>query len=44
MILGNFFILGYFRDQKIRQHRSKEWKKEQLYRLLTEFDGKDFKK
>jgi hypothetical protein len=24
------------------QHRSKEWKKEQLYRLLTEFDGKDF--
>ncbi len=25
------------------QHRSKEWKKEQLYRLLTEFDGKDFK-
>ena len=28
----------------LRQHRSKEWKKEQLYRLLTEFDGKDFKK
>lgn len=27
----------------LRQHRSKEWKKEQLYRLLTEFDGKDFK-
>jgi hypothetical protein len=26
----------------LRQHRSKEWKKEQLYRLLTEFDGKDF--
>ena len=29
--------------QILRQHRSKEWKKEQLYRLLTEFDGKDFK-
>ena len=28
----------------LRQHRSKEWKKEQLYKLLTEFDGKDFKK
>lgn len=29
--------------QILRQHRSKEWKKEQLYKLLTEFDGKDFK-
>lgn len=28
----------------LRQHRSKEWKKEQLYRLLTEFDGKDYKR
>ena len=28
----------------LRQHRSKEWKKEQIYKLLTEFDGKDFKK
>lgn len=28
----------------LRQHRSKEWKKERLFRLLTEFDGKDFKK
>lgn len=27
----------------LRQHRSKEWKKEQLYKLLTEFDGKDWK-
>lgn len=27
----------------LRQHRSKERKKEQLYKLLTEFDGKDFK-
>ena len=27
----------------LRQHRSKEWKKEQIYKLLTEFDGKDFK-
>ena len=27
----------------LRQHRSKEWKKEQLYRLLTEFDGKILK-
>ena len=27
----------------LRQHRSKEWKKEQLYRLLAEFDGNDFK-
>ena len=33
-----------WRMQRIlRQHRSKEWKKEQLYKLLTEFDGKDFK-
>ena len=28
----------------LRQHRSKEWKKEQLYKLLTEFDGKDYNK
>lgn len=27
----------------LRQHRSKEWKKERIYRLLTEFDGRDFK-
>ena len=27
----------------LRQHRSKEWKKEQLYRLLSEFDVKDYK-
>ena len=27
----------------LRQHRSKEWKKEQIYKLLTEFDGGDFK-
>ena len=27
----------------LRQHRSKEWKKKQLYKLLTEFDGKDWK-
>lgn len=34
-----------WRMRKIpRQHRSKDWKKEQLYKLLTEFDGKDFKK
>ena len=26
----------------LRQHRSKEWKKERLYRLLTEFDGRVF--
>ena len=28
----------------LRQHRSKEWKKERIYKLLTTFDGKDFKK
>ena len=28
----------------LRQHRSKEWKKERIYKLLTEFDGGDFKK
>ena len=28
----------------LRQHRSKEWKKEQIYKLLTTFDGGDFKK
>ena len=28
----------------LHQHRSKEWKKEQLYRLLTEFDVKDYKR
>ena len=27
----------------LHQHRSKEWKKEQLYKLLTEFDGNDYK-
>lgn len=27
----------------LRQHRSKEWKKEQLYKLLMDFDGRDFK-
>lgn len=27
----------------LRRHRSKKWKKEQLYRLLSEFDEKDFK-
>ena len=27
----------------LRQHRSKEWKKERIYSLLTEFDGRDFK-
>ena len=28
----------------LRQHRSKEWKKERIYRLLIEFDEGDFKK
>lgn len=28
----------------LRQHRSKEWKKERIYQLLTEFDESDFKK
>ena len=28
----------------LHQHRSKEWKKERIYHLLTEFAGKDFKK
>ena len=27
----------------LRQHRSKEWKKERIYKLLIEFDGSDFK-
>ena len=27
----------------LKMHRSKEWKKERIYRLLTEFDGRDFK-
>lgn len=26
----------------LRQHRSMEWKKEQLFELMAEFDGKDF--
>ena len=26
-----------------RQHRSKEWEKDQLYKLLTDFADKDFK-
>lgn len=25
----------------LRQHRSREWKKERIYRLLTDFDGGD---
>ena len=28
----------------LRQHRSKEWKKERIYKLMTEFDEGDFKK
>ena len=28
----------------LRQHRSKAWKKERIYKLLAEFDGSDFKK
>ena len=28
----------------LRQHRSKEWKKERIYKLLADFDGSDFKK
>ena len=27
----------------LRQHRSKEWKRKRIFKLLTEFDGKDFK-
>lgn len=27
----------------LHQHRSREWKQERIYRLLTEFDGRDFK-
>lgn len=26
----------------LRLHRSKEWKKERIYKLLTEFDERDF--
>ena len=28
----------------LRQHRSREWKKERIYRLLEAFDGRDFNK
>ena len=28
----------------LRMHRSKDWKKEQLYKLLAEFEGNDFKR
>ena len=28
----------------LQMHRSKEWKKERIYQLLTEFDGRDFKR
>ena len=28
----------------LRQHSSKEWKKERIYKLLFEFDESDFKK
>lgn len=28
----------------LRQHRSKEWKQERIYKLLTEFEESDFKK
>jgi len=34
-----------WRMQRIlRLHRSREWKKEQIYKFLLEFDEKDFKK
>lgn len=37
---------GYIHQMRriLRQHRSREWKKERIYRLLEEFDGRDFKK
>ena len=28
----------------LRMHRSREWKKERIYKLLAEFDERDFKK
>ena len=28
----------------LRQHRSKEWKKERIYQLLTDFAANDFRK
>ena len=28
----------------LRQHRSRDWKKERIYKLLTVFDVKDFNK
>lgn len=28
----------------LRMHRTKEWKKERIYQLLTDFAGKDLKK
>ena len=28
----------------LRQHRSREWKKERIFKLLTEFDEGDYKK
>ena len=28
----------------LRMHRFKDWKKEQLYKLLAEFEGDDFKR
>lgn len=28
----------------LRQHRSKEWKKERIYQLLTDFAASDFRK
>lgn len=28
----------------LRQYRSREWKKERIYRLLEAFDGRDFNK
>ena len=37
---------GYIHQMRriLRQHRSREWKKERIYRLLEEFDRRDFKK
>lgn len=37
---------GYIHQMRriLRQHRSREWKKERIYRQLEEFDRRDFKK
>lgn len=41
-VMEDRFFIGRLR-KILRMHRSREWKKEQIFQLLTAFDGSDYK-